>query len=407
VKGSTAAAPITGKQRIAVLDVLRGFAIFGILLVNMQGFSSTGYRADDGERLWPAPADRIAESLISYGATGKFMILFTVLFGLSVSIQMERSTASGHPFLRLQLRRLLVLLAIGLVHAHLIWFGDILVSYALAGLLLLLFRRCRLRTILVWAIVLNILSFAQLEIHTLRNLGGDAREELTAGIGPASAPAAVSVYAHGSFAEVTRQRTHDFWNDNADLHNIVARRLSFFLLGLYIGRLGILGDVRGHRRLLRTVLRRAVVIGVLAHLAGYLLSLQGLPAWMKLLRLPLTMVGNPAMACAYAVGVVLLFQRSRVSRLVAPLAAVGRAALSNYLLQSLICTAIFYRHGFGLHGQVGPAAGMALSVVIFSLQAPASAWWLRRFRFGPVEWVWRSLTYGRLQPMRVESGRGD
>lgn len=402
-----AAAPTAGKQRIAVLDVLRGFAIFGILLVNMQGFSSTSYRADNGDRLWPGLVDRIAESLISYGATGKFMILFTVLFGLSVSIQMERSTAAGHPFLRLQIRRLLVLLAIGLVHAHLIWFGDILVSYALAGLLLLLFRRCRARTILIWAIVLNVLSFAQLEIHTLRSFSGGAREEPAAGVGPASAPAEPSVYARGSFTEITRQRTRDFWNDNADLHNIVARRLSFFLLGFYIGRLGILGDLRRHRRLLRTALRRAVIIGVLAHLAGYVLSLQGWPPWMKLLRLPLNMVGNPAMACAYAVAVVFLFQRSTWSRLATPLAAVGRGALSNYLLQSVICTTIFYRHGLGLHGQVGPAAGMALSVVIFSLQALASTWWLRRFRFGPVEWIWRSLTYGRLQPMRVETARAD
>jgi uncharacterized protein len=406
VRGPARAAPTAGKQRIAVLDVLRGFAIFGILLVNMQGFSSVSYRAENGDRLWTAPVDRIAESLISYGATGKFMILFTVLFGLSVSIQMER-TGADHPFLRLQLRRLLVLLAIGLIHAHLIWYGDILVSYALAGLLLLLFRRCRPRTILIWAIVLNVLSFAQLESHTLGSLDGGARLEQAAGPGAASPPAEASVYAHGSFAEITRQRTRDFWTDNADLHNIVARRLSFFLLGLYIGRLGILGDLRAHRRLLRTALGRAVVIGVLAHLAGYVLSLQGLPASLKLLRLPLTMVGNPAMACAYAAAVVLLFQMPAVRRLAAPLAAVGRAALSNYLLQSVICTAIFYRHGLGLHGKVGPAAGMALSVVIFALQAPVSAWWLRRFRFGPVEWVWRSLTYGRLQPMRVELARAD
>ena len=398
--------PTAAKERIAVLDVLRGFAIFGILLVNMQTLSSAGYRADSGERLWTAPVDRIAESLISYAATGKFMILFTVLFGLSVSLQMERTTAGDRPFLRLQLRRLLVLLAIGLVHAHLIWYGDILVSYALAGLLLLLFRRCRPRTILVWAIALNVLSFAQLEGHTLRSLDGGTRVEPVAGAGPTT-PAEAGVYAHGSFGEITRQRARDFWSENAELHNIVARRLSFFLLGLFIGRLGILADVPRHRRLLQTVLERAIVVGVLAHLAGYALSLQGLPAWTRLLRLPLTMVGNPAMACAYAVAVVLLFQAPAARRLAAPLAAVGRSALSNYLLQSVICTAIFYRYGLGLYGKVGPAAGMALSVVIFALQAPASAWWLRRFRFGPVEWAWRSLTYGRLQPMRASLTRAD
>jgi len=121
----------------------------------------------------------------------------------------------------------------------------------------------------------------------------------------------------------------------------------------------------------------------------------------------MAIVGNPAMACAYAVAVVLLFQVPAVSRLAAPLAAVGRTALSNYLLQSIVCTAIFYRYGLGLYGTVGPAAGMALSVAVFALQAPASACWLRRFRWGPVEWIWRSLTYGWVQPMRAAPVRAD
>ncbi len=131
------------------------------------------------------------------------------------------------------------------------------------------------------------------------------------------------------------------------------------------------------------------------------LSLPQLPAWTRLLRLPTSIIGNPALACVYAIGIILLFQDAGWRRRLLPLVAVGRTALSNYLLQSVICTTIFYSYGFGLYGKVGPAAGMGLSVLIFAVQVPASEWWLRRFQFGPAEWIWRSLTYGQPQPLRI------
>jgi uncharacterized protein len=109
------------------------------------------------------------------------------------------------------------------------------------------------------------------------------------------------------------------------------------------------------------------------------------------------------MACAYSVALILLFQLPAWRARLLPVAAVGRTALSNYLLQSVICTSVFYSYGLGLYGRVGPAAGLALTVVIYAGQLAASVWWLRRFRFGPMEWLWRSLTYGRRQPLRVSS----
>ena len=113
-------------------------------------------------------------------------------------------------------------------------------------------------------------------------------------------------------------------------------------------------------------------------------------------------VGAPALSFFYASAILLLFQRTAWQRHLAPLAAVGRTALSNYLLQSVICTTIFYSYGFGLYGRIGQPAGVALTFLIFALQIPVSVWWLRHFRFGPVEWLWRTLTYGKLQPMRLE-----
>jgi uncharacterized protein len=406
-------APTAPADRIAVVDMLRGLAIFGILTVNMEGFSSAGYRAESGERLWTGLVDRLAESLIGHAAVGKFMIVFTVLFGLGFALQAERASARGVAFPRIQVRRLLVLLLIGLVHAHLIWWGDILVSYALAGFLLLLFRGRRPRTVLVWAIALNLLSFAGLELSVARDLVRPAAVSTgapsvpdPAGRNPApAAEAALQAYAHGSLAEITRQRVGDFWRENHELPEVVLRRLSFFLLGLFVGQLGILRNVAEHRGLLARGLKWALVVGVAAHAARFLLMLPGAAPWLRLLRLPMSIVGNPALAAAYCIGAILLFQAPGWRARLEPLAAVGRTALSNYLLQSVICTSIFYSYGLGLYGRVGPAAGLALTVGIFALQVPLSVWWLRRFRFGPVEWVWRSLTYGRVQPLRVTAGR--
>ena len=404
----------TPAERIEVLDVLRGFAMLGILLVNMEGFSSPGYRTEAGERLWTGLPDRIVESLILHGAAGKFMVIFTFLFGLGFALQMQRASAQGLPFLRLQVRRLTVLLLIGLAHAFLIWYGDILVGYALAGFLLLLWRGCRPRTILVWAIALNLLSFAELEIDVLRNLVRPPAESerVDAGTphvgrhdpGPL-ARARVEAYAHGTLTDIARQRARDFLDDHRQGYNVVVRRLSFFLFGLYVGSLGILRDVPRHLPLLARVLAWSLLVGGVMHVARYLLFLQGLPDWMRLLRLPTSIVGNPALACAYSVALVLLFQLPVWRAWLSPLGAVGRAPLSNYLLQSVICTGIFYSYGLGLYGRVGPAAGMVVTLAVFAAQLLVSVWWLRRFRFGPVEWLWRSLTYGRPQPFRGPAGR--
>jgi uncharacterized protein len=117
-------------------------------------------------------------------------------------------------------------------------------------------------------------------------------------------------------------------------------------------------------------------------------------------------VGAPALSFFYASAIVLLFQQAGWRKRLAPLAAVGRTALSNYLLQSVICTTIFYSYGFGLYGRTGWLAGVVLAFLIFAVQVPVSLWWLRRFRFGPVEWLWRSVTYGKRQPMRQEPVTG-
>lgn len=179
---------------------------------------------------------------------------------------------------------------------------------------------------------------------------------------------------------------------------------AMFLLGLYVGRLGVFEDPLAYRKLSHRATRWGVGVGLLGNLGFVLaaeLSDSDVPSAMGLVTTVCFVFGATALCVGYASTLVLLTQRKGWGTRLAPLGAVGRMALSNYLLQSVIATTLFYSYGLGLYGKVGPAVGAVLAAVIFVIQVALSVWWARRFRFGPVEWLWRSLTYGKRQPMRI------
>ena len=176
-----------------------------------------------------------------------------------------------------------------------------------------------------------------------------------------------------------------------------------FLLGLYAGRRGIFQEIPAHRALFRRILWWGLAFGVSSQLAYVALSegaSQFEPTLGSFVANVLHSIGGPALALSYVAAFTLLLQRSAWHQRFRPIAAVGRMALSNYLLQSLVATTLLYGYGFGLFGQVGPALGLLITIAIFLAQIPLSVWWLRHFQFGPVEWLWRSLTYLRPQALR-------
>jgi uncharacterized protein len=403
------AGPITGRERIEIVDILRGFALFGILLVNMAVFKASWaglqYTATDA-----SPLDRIVTLAVDFFATGKFFTLFSFLFGFGFAIQMIRAKQKGVPFVPRFARRLLVLFAIGLIHALLIWYGDILVSYALIGFLLILFRNRSPRALLIWASALLLVAtlliggfmglmelsrmvpegraaLAQVEAQTLAQTEGDVARDL-------------AIYGGGSYGEIVRERISDYGGLLFGVLFMVLPILAMFLLGLYAGKLGILHDPAAHLTLLRRVRFWGLLLGfglsLLLVIGQMRLSLFG-ALFSELLHFSLS---GPLLSMGYAATIVLLAQHERWRSRLAPLGSAGRMALTNYLLQSLICTTLFYGYGFGLFGQVGAALGIVIALVIYALQIPFSMWWLRRFQFGPMEWLWRSLTYGAWQPMR-------
>jgi uncharacterized protein len=396
--------PALRQERIEAIDILRGVAILGILLVNMGLFSRPEGHAVDGT----------VERLILFFAQEKFKALFSFLFGLGLAVQMMRAEGRGARFLPLYARRLCVLFIIGIAHFLFLWDGDILHDYALLGGVLLLFRHRPPKILLVGASVLLAIPMLFYGITTYSSITGrvepQAKDWIAYETGTeddGTIDDFSDAYARGSYAEMTALRASELPRDlSPDIDD--AYVLAIFLLGLYAGRRRIVHDIPAHLPFIRRVQRWGLVIGVAgnaAFAAGGSFEPSPTSVAQNVGRLCLV-VAAPALMLFFASSVILLTQREIWRRRLAPLAAVGRAALSNYLLQSLICTTIFYGYGLALFGKVSPSLGLLLTVAVFLIQIPLSLWWLRRFQFGPIEWLWRSLTYWKRQPLRVSGQVG-
>lgn len=405
--------PVPPAERIATIDVLRGFALFGVLLINMRNFDLTG-------QVWTGTADRVALWFVLGLGDSKFWTIFSFLFGLGFSLQMQRAAAKGVHFASYYSRRLLVLLCLGILHFFL-YFGDILYDYALVGFLLLLVRRRSTQTIVVLA-TLSFLIPPAYHIYRLRQLELQNTNPRTAQIAAlrqakedTRGRQADVILSKGSFSSILRSRLdyfprarlrigHYLWDYGGPMGGI----LSLFLFGMLIGRWHFFERVDTYGPLLRKTFGVGLVIGLICTVVSMTGSWPNAilpyetPSWRGLLWY----IGTPALSLAYASGIILLCQESTWKRRLGPLAALGRTALSNYLLQSLIFSTIFLGYGLGMYGRIGPAADIALTTLIYFLQLPLSIWWLKHYRFGPVEWLWRSLTYGRLQTMKIPVAAG-
>lgn len=384
------AAPV-GEDRIMALDVLRGIALLGILLVNMRHFAHPAIYAGAAGYVDPGlPWDQAVDFFIATFASGKFFPLFSFLFGIGLAIQLLSWRKKGAPSEKLFTRRLGVLLAIGLAHACFVWAGDILAKFAVLGMLFLVVLPLPTRFLLAGAAV----SLACPWLLTYL----DADIALAAFMGTPQAPAdyqalvnqSLTAYGTGGFVEMTRQRITDFgfrltaWPYVNGLFTIFA----MFCLGAYAGRKQLFRDP--DPRLFRT----ALAVGLMAWLGGSALLLAGAPLPTKLIKL----VADLGSVATYVSTVVLLLKAPAWRARLAFLANPGRMALTNYLGQSVLATAFLY--GTGLYGQLGSAALLVMALAIYAFQVVVSKRWLADYAFGPVEWLWRWATYGVRPPLR-------
>jgi uncharacterized protein len=394
-------APLPVAQRIEALDVLRGVALFGIFIMNMPGFTHSLFTPPAPA---PDPVDAFVVALRDLLFAGKFNLMFGLLFGIGFSIQLGRLEAArpGGGATLIYARRLAVLLAIGVVHAALLWSGDVLVVYALLGFGLLALRRLPERAIL--ALVALCLVYPAVSDALRPSLLSFETETVAAFEYQDFEASADIAFGRGSFLDAARETARVFaWSYTTPLGlfsyaAFYVQMATGILLGFLVGRR------RWAERLpaLREPLRRAQWLAAgLALLFGTLSLLlspgDAEPGGAMLGSALARTIGRACLMAFYAVSVLRLLQHPVAARLLHPFAAAGRMPLSNYLLQTAMATFVFYGWGLGYWGRATPLQETLLAAALFFVvQLPLSAAWLATFRYGPVEYVWRRLTYGRL-----------
>lgn len=393
------------------MDVVRGLALLGILISNMLFFSQPlgidGFRNE----LWLSSWDRFADWISMIFIEGKFYPIFSMLFGMGVSMQMERASSRGLDFKAVYLRRLYILMGFGLLHGIFLWEGDVLLAYALCGLVLLLFRNRQPKTLLFWAMGLIVgpaLLILLLGVTLYLLSGNPAFQSVlneTYAEDEEMRNEMYRIFVTGSYVDVVYYRLGEMFFTFVTTLLYAPVYLGLFLIGMYAGRQGMLVDVQKHSRLLVRILVTCGAIGLATNCLGAWIQMSGINQsdyGQMLIGNGLISIFGPVLAFAYIAGLALLVHRWSWAGLFSPFAAVGRMALTNYLGQSLIATTIFYGYGLGLGGNTGRMGTIGISLMILAAQIVFSVCWLRFYRYGPMEWLWRSLTYGKRQPMAVD-----
>ena len=406
--------PVAASERIEIMDVLRGFALLGILLMNIEGMAGPLFQSFSGLDPALTGADRIADALIYILVQGKFYTLFSLLFGMGFAVMSTRAEARGQPFAGVYWRRSLVLLVIGVIHGLLIWSGDILLMYALLSFFLLAFRNVPAKW-LPWIAGLTYLASSGMML--LLGLVGSAmqldpaagadwnREMAKAGAEmSAMLEAQRSAYGSGTYLEAVIQRARDVGFMLSNLLFIGPTVFGMFLFGTWFVKSGAIAAPDRFPRLFAFLRWGALPLGLALMLLSFWMEPTSNFSNINLrasLAFVASSVGSVLMAFGYLGWIVKGVQTAATAPLLHWLAPAGRMALSNYLMQSIVCTLIFNGYGLRYLDQLPRAWQVVFVFTLFLIQVLYSRWWLARFRFGPAEWVWRSLTYLRPQPMRA------
>lgn len=380
--------------RIDMLDAIRGFALFGILLMNLEAFNGPIIGAVSGIDSGLRGPDYLADALIYILVQGKFWTLFSLLFGIGFAVMQDRARIAGMNFEAIYRRRLLFLMLIGLCHLWLIWEGDILFSYALAGFVLLGWYRSgadfSLPAIVAWySAPLMLLAGIGMLNGSEAGADGHFSKELAE---------QVRVLGSGSYSDAVRWRIGKFGQDLASALFLLPMTVAMFALGVRFYRHGL---AKPPPEAGPAALRQAAPLWC----SGFVLMLlsvwiapeidptrtDGLFALINILNL----LAGGLMCVGMFLGLRWFWGTPSGRRCLQPLAPMGRMALSNYLAQSVICTLIFYGYGLGHYQQLPRAWHIPFALALVAVQAVFSAWWLKRFSMGPVECLWRWATYGK------------
>lgn len=401
---SDEAQPVPGSERLFVLDLVRGVALLGILIMNMPAFATSFYSGLSGSSQWPNWWDEWTALLRNLLFSGKFNSMFSLLFGIGFTIQLERLIERRGPDgIRIYLRRLVALLFFGAVHMLIFWTGDVLHMYALLGMLLVLLRNRSDRTIIAliamclsFPIALGVFKMLTVDMADLQHLESAFTTWLSSND---------IAYGTGSFIDAMHEHTRETWflyTDPASVEYTLAfyvQLTTTMLLGFLIGRHRIAQRIP---ELMPQIVRvqywsLGIGIGSALLLAYGEETVSPIEFSVKSIIVAMSyVICRLALMTFYVTTLVRLAQRPVWQRRLSSIAIVGRMPLTNYLLQTAIATTIFYGWGLGFWNRGGPLTWLLLALgIFFIVQIPFSVWWLNRFDYGPMEYLWRVLTYGR------------
>ena len=399
--------PVQPNERHIILDSLRGLALLGICLANYSEFSLYSFLSGNVTEAMPTAAiDAIVRYVQYIFIDGKFYTLFSLLFGIGFSIILSNSAKKNRNGMKIFYRRMAVLFLVGLLHLLFLWAGDILILYAFVGLFLPLFWKLSDRKILIWAIGL-------LLFPVLIDAGVEAFQWNL------SAPViSATQYFHGQFG-ITEDK-FPVWLAESKTYldvlkfniagsfirmqefidgNRAFKVLGIFLLGLYVGRNKLFAQLEENKLLLKKTALYGFIIG---------LPTSVLYAWSAVNAHPFGLTAHSLiyaisvvpLSLAYISSVCLWYLKNKERKIVTLFAAPGRMALTNYIMQSVIGMIVFYGIGFGLGAVTGLVYAELIALAVFGLQVTYSCIWLHYNRFGPLEWVWRMLTYGKWMKLK-------
>ncbi|SEH96606.1 uncharacterized protein SAMN05192559_106147 [Halobacillus karajensis] len=384
-------APLRESERLDWVDAARGLAILGIFMVNVPAFNAPYFLYGGAGEYWSSPLSHTIQKLIDIFFQASFYTLFSFMFGFGIQMMKDRLEEKRMAYQPVIVRRLFVLTGFGLIHAFLLWHGDILLSYGVLGFSLLFFFKVNPSTLLTWAF--GMLAFLVLPLTFSLYL---IRNQIQGIIHRPAIQEALQNYSNGSFLDIWSQNVNDwiYANQWGNLPFLALSLIPMFLFGMYFCRQRLLHDPDVH---LGSIKKIWALTGLLFFVFKAGPHLYGNPEWFQLAQ---DSIGGSASAIFYVLSITLLFRISIGARLIHPLTWVGRMSLSNYILQSIISFFLFYSVGLGWYGEVSPTGNVVIVAVVFTLQTFASKAWLKKFRYGPLEWLWRTLTYGKKQPMK-------
>ena len=394
--------------RIEAIDVLRGFTLFGIILVHMvEQYYAGAWPQQYGEATTQTLPDKIASGFVGIFITGKFYMIFSFLFGLSFFIQFSKSDPEKNFLIRF-VWRLAILFIVGFIH-HLHYRGDILTIYAMLGISMLLFYQLPDKYLLAIAIFL-ILNIPVLITRGVEALFPTGDANAFGNMDQQTLLNYFNTVKSGSYLEILKANFYEFAGKMQ--FQIISGRLyitlGLFLLGIYAGRKNLFGKLHENKPLLKKALRCSVYT-ILGSLVFGLVFFGGT----TLLKITLSqqvqwMVGgfifdlfNTSLAAIYISGLLVLFQKEKWYKRLMVLYPVGRMGLTTYLMQTLFGTLVFFSYGLGLLGDIGAFLLLVLAVMLFGIQILFAQYWFRHFNYGPVEWLWRNATYFKIQPLTL------